>query len=136
MSIKRQNWRNQLLSSISELTCLKTQEKEWLNNKNTNPHWSFVEFNCSYFDDILAGLDYQVYLDKGYLNKSEFDCIKDWHNELDAYSSPNNDDHDHLAILKDPKWLSIVKLGKESKNKLLNIVENIKEKELLNEKVA
>lgn len=111
-------WREQWLSCINELTSLDLQQKSWLDKTPKNPHWSFIEFMCSYFDDLTIDDNYKYQLDKGWLTKEEFEIIQNWHITLDNYISPRNDDYDNESILNDPKWTEILLIGMETKNKL------------------
>jgi hypothetical protein len=130
MTITKEIWRQKWLNSVNELTSFDLQEKSWLDNSNTNPHWTFVEFMCSYFDDLFISETYNDFVEKGWLTQEEYRIVKEWHDALDKYESPNKNDYDNVAILKDQKWLDILKLGIAAKTKLLEIV-NEKEKEYL-----
>jgi hypothetical protein len=111
-------WRERWLGCINELTSLDLQKKSWLDKTQTNPHWSFVEFMCSYFDDLAIDDNYKYQLDNGWVTKKEYEIIEDWHITLDKYNSPKNDDYDNEAILKDPKWLEILQIGVKTRNEL------------------
>lgn len=52
-------WRIRWLDSLLELSDLKLQQR-WLDKTNLNPHWSYIEFCCCYFDDLnlTEGYDY------------------------------------------------------------------------------
>lgn len=128
MTFTREMWRQRWLDSINELTSLDLQNKTWLDKENTNPHWSFVEFRCCYFDDLLCDYDYKYYIETDWITKEEYEIIKEWHNELDNYKAPN--DYDHTTILNDKKWLNILNMGVEAKYKLLKILPEV-EKEIL-----
>lgn len=123
-------WRERWLDCINELTSLDLQKKSWLDRTQTNPHWSFVEFMCSYFDDLAIDDNYKFLLEKYWLTNQEFEIIKDWHEALDKYVSPKNDDYDHAAILTDQKWLDILQIGLTMKRKLATIL-NEKEVKIL-----
>ena len=125
-------WRERWLGCINELTSLDLQKKSWLDKTHTNLHCSFPEFMCSYFDDLGIDDNYKNSIDKGWLTNQEFEIIKDWHEALDKYDSPKNDDYDHSAILNDPKWLSILQIGKIMKSKLVSML-NENEKKILTE---
>ena len=127
-------WREWWLGCINELTSLDLQKKSWLDKTHTNPHWSFVEFMCSYFDDLGIDDHYEYPIDKGWLTNQEFEIIKDWHEALDKYDSPKNGDYDHSAILNDPKWLDILQIGQTMKNKLVSTL-NETEKKILTEEI-
>jgi hypothetical protein len=130
--IIRDGWRQRWLGSIKEPTSLKLQQNRWLDTNNTNPHWSFAEFMCSYFDDLLADNDYQYYIANKLVSKEEYEIIKSWHNELNGYKSPNGEDYDHLTILGDENWLRILNIGLVAKQKLIDILPP-EDKEILKE---
>ena len=130
MTLTKEIWRQRWLDSINELTSLELQEKAWLDPANENPHWTFVEFMSSYFDDLFINETYSDLIDKGWLTQVEYEIIKDWHNSLDTYESPDKNDYDNSAILKDQKWLDILGLGANAKSELATLVEK-KEREYL-----
>lgn len=123
-------WRENWLGCINELTSIELQKKTWLDINQTNPHWSFVEFMCCYFDDLYIDENYKNPLEKGWLTQQEFEIIANWHSALDKYKPLNNDDYDHIGILNDPKWLEIVKVGLLAKRELM-VVLNEKERNIL-----
>lgn len=127
-------WRERWLGCINELTSIDLQKKSWLNKTQTNPHWSFVEFMCSYFDDLAIAENYKFQLDNGWVTKKEFDIIEAWHITLDKYNSPKNDDHDNEAILNDPKWLEILQVGVKTRNELGKTL-NETERQFLTEEI-
>ena len=127
-------WRERWLSCINQLTSLDLQKKSWLDKTHTNPHWSFVEFMCSYFDDLAIEDTYNYQLDKGWVTKLEFKIIKNWHIALDNYKSPKNDDYDNEAILDDPKWIEILRNGMEIRNELGKTL-NDTERQFLTEEI-
>ena len=132
--MKKELWRNRWLSCINELTSLKLQKDSWLDKTNLNSHWSFVEFICSYFDDLGVDNNYDYQLKNDWISKNEFEKIKDWHELLDKYESPNNDDSNHKSILKDENWLAIVEEGLKTISELKKSL-NKKEIEVLTEEV-
>ena len=130
MTLTKEIWRQKWLYSINELTSLDLQTNSWLNLSNKNPHWTFIEFMCSYFDDLANKENYVAQLDKGWITKEESEVVKVWHDALDKYEAPNKDDYDNKSVLNDPKWLDTMRLGIIAKNKLLDII-SIKEKRYL-----
>jgi len=126
-------WRERWLRSINELTSLELQRKSWLNKAHTNPHWSFIEFTCCYFDDLVIDDNYNYQLDKGWISNLEYELIKDWHIELDNYNAPNNDVYDNKSILNDPKWLEILEIGIKAKEELAKTLDET-ERDFLIEK--
>lgn len=113
---------------------MELQRKSWLDKSNTNPHWSFEEFMCSYFDDLEVDNNYKDLLNKGWISKSEFEIIQSWHGLLDKYDSPNNEDYDVEAILADKKWQLIVKEGEKAKRELSRLLSK-DENQTLNEEI-
>ncbi len=130
---EKDKWRERWLHCINEITSLDLQKKSWLDNSHTNPHWSFKEFMCCYFDDLANDDNYKTQLEEGWVSKQEFEVIKPWHEKLNNYGSPSNDDFDHEAILNDPKWLEILEIGKIVKNNLARILSKKERKFLIEE---
>ncbi len=91
----KDNWRERWLKCINELTSLDLQKKSWLYRTRTNPNWSFVEFRCSYFDDLGIDDNRKYPLEKGWVTRQEYEIIKEWHETLDKYDSPKNGDYDN-----------------------------------------
>lgn len=104
-------WRVRWKASIEELTSLEHQRETWLNASKPSAHYSFVEFMCCYFDDLLCGLNYGQLVENGYVSEQEKAILIEWHTALDSYNSPQNEDYDDSAILNDPNWNRIVALG-------------------------
>jgi len=129
MEIEKNKWRELWLDSINELTTLELQKYSWLKNTDS-PHWSFVEFNSCYFDDLLI-YDYSFFINKKWLSNIEYKTIEKWHLDLYNYEPPKKDDYNHKAILKDEKWLKIVEIGKKSKEELIKLINKKEEKLLL-----
>ncbi|WP_261637977.1 hypothetical protein [Leptospira sp. 85282-16] len=108
----------------------------WLDITNTNPHWSFVEIMCCYFDDLgLRNNDLcldELLLDN-YITIEELNAVKKLHQKASLYLPPNGDESNHLDILKDPKWLEIIKLANDTKSYLKKIIKNNDELEKLDQ---
>jgi hypothetical protein len=119
---ERNVWRQQWLSSLNELTDLELQRQSWLDCSNTNQHWSFSEFMCTYFDDLCTGNDYSYPLQKGWITKEEYNMISGWHAQLNAYTAPNDDDSNDQTVLTDPRWIEIAKLGRQMKIQLAQVL--------------
>ena len=132
--MQKELWRNRWLSCINELTSLKLQRESWLDKENSNPHWSFVEFMCSYFDDLGIDNNYEYLLNKNWISKNEFETIKNWHELLDKYNSPKNDDYNHKSIIEDKDWQLIIRAGQEAINEL-NKGLNKNETQILTEEI-
>jgi hypothetical protein len=127
-------WRERWLGCINQLNSLDLQKKSWTDLTHKNPHWSFIEFMCSYFDDLAIDDKYKYQLDKGWISKEEFEILEKWHIKLDKYNSPKNDDYDNEATLNDPKWLEVLQIGVETRNKLAKTL-NETERQFLTEEI-
>ncbi|MEP1489260.1 MAG: hypothetical protein ABJK28_12605 [Algibacter sp.] len=109
-----ETWRRRWIFMIIDLTNLEYQKKTWLAPNNTNPYYSFIEFMCSYFDDLDLSDGYDKHIKSSLVSKKEYESISKWHKLLSEYESPNNDDYNNEAILNDKKWVSIIDLGIKS----------------------
>ena len=114
----REMWRVRWKSSIEELTSIEHQRKTWLDAAKPSVHYTYVESMCCYFDDLLCGLSYNQLVENDYMGEQEKAALIEWHTALDGYNSPQNDDYDDDAILKDPEWIRIAGLGEAAWKKL------------------
>ena len=127
----RRNWRTRWLSSIQEFADDETQKRLWLDRENTNPHFSFVEYICCYFDDLgLSDGNYDWALNEGLLSADEVAAVADFHRAADAYDSPT-DDYDHEAILADPEWALVVAAAKRAQDSLAQLIDDSHERRVL-----
>ena len=86
------------LSSIQEFADDATQRSKWLDPRNENPHFSFVEYMCCYFDNLnLAQSGYDRASAQGYVSVEEIDAVHQFHMAAEAYASPT-DDYDEQTI--------------------------------------
>lgn len=131
MTLTKEIWRKRLFEAINELTSQNLQKESWQNRENKNPHWTFVEFMCCYFDDLLI-YDYPYYINNNWISQKEYEIIKDWHISIDNYKSPNGDDYCIEAILNDSEWNNILQKGLKAKKELLKILDKV-EKQYLTE---
>lgn len=130
----RRNWRSQWLASIQQFADIETQRKKWLDPANTNPHWSFIEYMCCYFDDIGlndGGLGYEGWVLEGLATRDEVEAVQRFHALADAYKAPNGDDYDDKAILEDPQWADVVGAAKEAQQRLAQLITDPAELKLL-----
>lgn len=130
MITTRETWRKNWLEFIAELTSIELQRSSWLHPENQNPHWTFVEFMCGYFDDAIHQDPYSKHIANGLVSVNEHAAIQLWHEALDAYKTPTGDEHDHQAILEDPKWIAIVEAGSAARQRLVLLV-NEKERSIV-----
>jgi len=128
----KNKWRELWLDSINELTTLELQEKTWLRKIiiSESPHWSFTEFICCYFDDLLY-YEYPYFVKKGWISDKEYDTLKEWHNELEEYQTPKRYNGNDKIILKDKNWLRLMEKGIKTKQRLIDLVPDHEKKYLL-----
>jgi hypothetical protein len=126
------NWRTNWLSSIQEIADEETQRRLWLDKTNTNPHWSYVEYLCCYFDDLRLSDGYGWAVEEAFVSDEEVTAVADFHRVANAYSSPTSD-YDHQAILSDPKWAEVVAAAKQAQGELLGLIDDPHERRLLSE---
>jgi hypothetical protein len=132
MSTDRSKWRFNWLSCIAQLTSIDLQRTSWLDARNQNPHWSFVEFNCCYFDDCRLSEGYSKLINDSFVTQEEYLVLHDWHRDLDKYNAPTNDQRDHEKILSDSRWLRVVEIGNAARQQLESILTNDEKSILLN----
>jgi hypothetical protein len=128
----RRNWRASWLGSVQELADRATQERMWLDKANTNPHFSFVEYLCCYFDGLRLEDGYQWAIDAGLLSNEEAMAAATLHSKFSGYRPPNGD-YDHEAILADPKWNEVVHCAQQAQTALMGLIEDRDERRSLTE---
>jgi hypothetical protein len=117
----RDSWRREWIDSISELADLELQQRRWLDRLNTNPHWSFVEFNECYFSDLGIADGYGEVLAAGYVSKQEVAAIQPFHDAFKRYQPPNDNTYDNQSILGDPAWQRLVTAAGEARQKIIDL---------------
>ena len=114
-------------ASVREISDLSLQRRTWLDPKNLDPHWSYIEFACSYPDDSrLTGAH-----SEGWLTKSEFDILIELRRMIGAYSAPTGDDYNNAAIFNDPAWRQVVEAAEQARQQLLSAITNHDERQML-----
>jgi len=70
--------RRQWFGSVYEIADIDYQRRTWLTPPTSSPHWSYVEFCCSYpdIDQLQFGRD------RGHLNSKEFELLTALHEAL------------------------------------------------------
>jgi hypothetical protein len=91
------------LKRLHEIADLDLQRRMWLDAANTNPHWSFIEFVCSYPDEEEINSAQK----KGWITQAEASTLKGMAQLIERYVPPRGDDYDHQAILSDPAWFEV-----------------------------
>jgi len=112
---------------VNELSDIGLQRCTWLDTKNRNPHWSYVEFVCSYpeHDQLLHALK------QGWLTADEFEILGELRRILVSYSPPGGYGYDHAAVLDDPAWHSVVEAAERARQQLLSKTTDQQEREML-----
>src|SRR5262249_4963104 len=117
--------RRQWFGSVYEIADIDYQRRTWLTPPDSSPHWSYVEFCCSYPDpDQLREL-----LDRGHLGPKEFELLTELHEAIASHKAM--DDHDNRAILEDPSWHAVVAKAEQIRQQLLAMTEDAVEKSYL-----
>lgn len=126
-------WRQRWLSAIQAFADNQTQQSRWLDPNETNPHYSFVECMCCYFDDARMSepdaLKQRV--EKGDINPRESAVASQFHALAEAYKSPNGDDWDAATILADPAWHAVCAAARATQEALLEVLSDPDERQLL-----
>jgi hypothetical protein len=104
----RSTLREQWWESLSEIADLALQRRKWLDPQSANPHWSYIEFACSYPDALML----REAETNGILSSSEATIFLKFGQVLNAYLAPHGNDYGHQAILNDPAWHKVVKAAK------------------------
>jgi hypothetical protein len=107
-------------SSIAEISDLDLQRRRWLDMTNTNPHWSYVEFVCSY-PALEQLVDART---RGWISTRQFDILVRLRQRILSHSAPGGDDYDNAAVLADPAWLEVVAEAARVRQELLSMVVN------------
>jgi len=127
----RRTWRQNWLGCLQDFADGDVQRRMWLDPQNQNPHWSYIEFMCSYFDDTLHGDDYDWAIEQGFVTQEEVDAIAALHHLLTAHQAPGGNDHDNERILNDPAWRLIVEEAKQATGKLALLLSEPAERTIL-----
>ena len=119
------NLRRQWFGSVYEIADMDLQRRTWLTPPTSSPHWSYVEFCCSYpdADQLLFALDH------GHLSFKEFELLAELHEAIIWHRAV--DDCDNRAILEDPSWHAVVAKAEQIRQQLLAITEDSVEKSYL-----
>jgi hypothetical protein len=125
-------WRRNWLICLGQFADKNLQQRTWLDPKNRNPHWSYIEFMCSYFDDTLRSHSYDWAIAEGLVTKQEAAAVAPLHELLVRHEAPGGDDYDNDRILNDPAWHEIVEAANRSIRDLTPLLEDPHEKTALN----
>lgn len=109
------NLRCRWFGSVYEIADIDYQRRTWLTPPTSSPHWSYVEFCCSYPDTDRL----QFGRDRGHLSSKEFELLTALHEALVSHRAA--DDYDNRAILEDPGWHAVVAKAEQIRQQLLTL---------------
>ncbi|MDR3440950.1 hypothetical protein [Telmatospirillum sp.] len=96
-------WRRYWLQQIHDFSDANLQRREWLNPKQTNPHWSYIEFMCSYFSGFcLSEGGYAKAVTDNLVTEEEAVIVARLHKLLEKHDAPNGNHYDNNAVFDDP----------------------------------
>ena len=128
----RPGWRRNWLESIAEFADHDLQRRSWFGGPEFNgPYWSFVEWMSRYFDDSSLSSGYSQLIEGGLVSPEEAEAVSAFHVAADAYKAPGGDDYNHSAILSDTAWLEVVSHADAARLRLLAVINEPSERELL-----
>lgn len=114
-------------ASVAKISNIHQQRRRWLDPANTNPHWSCIEFVCSYPDsDQLADAHA-----RRWLTARQFNILDALGQAIRSHSAPESDDYDNAAVLADPAWLNVVAYAQLAQRELLATVINESDRDML-----
>jgi hypothetical protein len=119
------NLRRQWFGSVYEIADMEYQRRTWLTPPNSSPHWSYVEFSCSYPD---AG-QLQFAQARGHISAKEFELLASLNEALISHRA--TDDYDNRAILGDPGWHAVVAKAEQVRQQLLTLTSDAVEQSYL-----
>ena len=130
---QQRRWRLMWLSSLQAFSDSETQGNRWLDPAERNPHFSFVECMCSYFDDADLSEEkaYQNRLAKGHVSADEVAAVADFHSLAERYESPTGEDWDADSILRDANWQKVVDAARQAQQRLLALLTDSAERAAL-----
>ena len=127
----RSIWRSNWLDTIYGFSDIDLQKRRWLDPANTNPHWSYIEFMCSYFDDLNLTDGYDGALARGFISNKEAEAVQALHSALDQYITPDEEGFDDNRVLADPAWQAIVQEAQQARLNLFSVIEDDSERSAL-----
>lgn len=128
---ERRTWRANWLKALGYFASLRDQRQHWLRKGGEwNPHWTFVEIMCEYFDDLDLTHGYGQKVELGFVTETEAALVHEWHARVEAYEPPNADQYDHQAVLSDPRWVEVCGEAKRVCRSLLSVLSDASEREI------
>ena len=111
------NLRRLWFGSVYEIADVEYQRRTWLTPPDSSPHWSYVEFCCSYPDASQL----QFARDRGHLSAKEFELLAALDEALVSHKAPGGNDYAHRTILEDPAWHAVVAIAEGIRQQLLTL---------------
>jgi hypothetical protein len=127
----RQYWRLNWLTCLNEFADADLQRRMWLDMENTNPHWSYVEFMCMYFDNVICDRTYAELVAQGLVSDAEAALVEALHVLLDKHEAPDGNDSNAAGVLADPAWQAITVEAKATNARLAHLLTDPAERDAL-----
>ncbi|MGE3250840.1 MAG: hypothetical protein AB7J28_05080 [Hyphomonadaceae bacterium] len=127
----RKTWREQWLDSLTEISALNWQRRNW--GALPNPHYTWSECIECYFSDALRGGGYEELVSAGLLSFDEAFAVAEMHLRLDAFvrGMAVHGRRDHHTILSDPAWIGVTEAARRARRQLLKLITEKNEREVL-----
>jgi len=128
-------WRINWLGCLNEFADIDLQRRMWLDPTNRNPHWSYGEIMCSYFNDVLLERSYVDLVTEGLVTDEEAITVAALHALLERHEAPSGDDWDNAGVLADPAWLAITAEARATNRRLAELLTDPAERQALLEQI-
>jgi hypothetical protein len=111
--------REQWPAFLDDIADLELQRRTWLDPANRNPHWSYIEFVCSYpdADQLKDGRN------KGWLSPAEAEILLEFRQVLVAHKAPTGNAFDNEAVLNDPAWHDVVRAAQLAQQAIASLAQ-------------
>lgn len=121
----RDSWRLSWLDSITEISALEWQRRNWSNP--ANPHYGLTECLEGYFTDLLGGKGYEPLVTNGTMTFDEAFAVAELHLKLEAFAAQLNGGRTGV----DSAWLEIADAARRARQRLLKMISATTEREIL-----
>lgn len=124
------NWRYHWLRNLFLFSHIEYQKGLWVDHKYPNEVGWFTEDICKYFDDLMLDDNYEYQIKHNVISLEEFNCIKQFHFELDRFVEKTNEIDLEIIekeLLQNSDWLKTCNMGRNSWLKLKTVIRSIEE---------
>lgn len=130
----KKNVRERWLRALFEFTDVGFQQGVWLEGTYPDISGSYTEALCRYYDDLDLNEGYDSFVKEGFATTEEASIVKQFHDALNNYiGNVTKEDFTDLAVLSDPEWLNITRLGKSVWQALKSVITDNEEEVLMQE---